>query len=112
MKIKIQTAADSLTLENGRICALADGTEYFFDISEVEELLIITNDLGPLYDDMCLAVRINAETAIFIMSEHPCYTTFLFDGLGKALDIDYNVMIKASTCIENNVFLIYERSTP
>ena len=111
MKIKIQTAADSLTLENGRIRALADGAEYFFELSEVEELLIITNDLGPLYDDMCLAVRINAETAIFIMSGHPCYTPFLFDGLGKVLNIDYNVMIKASTCIENDVFPIYKRST-
>lgn len=109
MKIKIQTAADSLTLENGRIRAFADGTEHLFDISEVEELLIITGDLGPFYDDMCLAVRINAETAIFIMSEHPCYTPFLFDGPGKAPDIDYNAIIKASTCIENNVFVVFKR---
>lgn len=36
MKIKIQTAADSLSLENGKIRAFADGTEHFFDVSEIE----------------------------------------------------------------------------
>lgn len=72
--------------------------------------MIITNDLGPFCDDMCLALRINSETAIFIMSEHPCYGTFLFDQLGKTLELDYNMMIKASTCIENNVFVIFKRA--
>jgi len=110
VKIKIQTDADSLTLENDRIRAFSDGTEYFFGLSEIEALLIITSDLGPLYDDMCLAVRINSETAIFIMSEHPCYTPFLFDGLGKVLEIDFNAIIEASACTENHVFSIYKRS--
>lgn len=110
MKIKIQTSSDSLSLENGKIRAFADGTEYFFDVSEIEEALLITNDLGPFCDDMCLALRINSETAIFIMSEHPCYSTFLLDQLGKTLELDYNMMIKASTCFENNVFVIFKRA--
>ena len=110
MKIKIQTAADSLSLENGKIRAFAEGTEHIFDISEVEAALIITSDLGPFYDDMCLALRISSQTAVFIMSGHPCYSAFLFDQLGKTLELDYNMIIKASSCTENNVFVIFKRT--
>ena len=109
MKIKVETAMDSLELINDTIRVVVSNEEYCFALSEVEEVLIITNDLGPIYDDMCMAIKINEETAIFIMSEHPSYSSFLFDQLGKAISINYEKIIEASTCIENNVFLIYKR---
>lgn len=109
MKIKIETADDRLSIENGKIKAIVNNNEYSFFVSEVEQVLIITTDLGPFYDDMCLAVRINEETAIFIMSEHPCYNEFLFDQLGKEIQLDYDSIIKASTCTENDIFVVYKR---
>ena len=109
MKIKVETTNDNLLMENGKIKAVVKGEEYFFNIEDIEQVLLITSDLGPFYDDMCLAVRIDEETAIFIMSEHPDYEQFLFDQLGKVIELDYELIIKASTCIENNVFVIYEK---
>ena len=58
---------------------------------------------------MCIAVRIDEETAIFIMPEHPSYEQFLFEQLGKAVELDYELIAKVLTCIENNVFVIYEK---
>lgn len=109
MKIKVETAEDNLLLESGKIKAIVNGEEYIFDIEDVKQVLIITNDLGPFYDDMCLTIRINEETAIFIMSEHRSYEEFLFEQLGKAVELDYELIIKASTCTENNIFVIYEK---
>ena len=109
MKIIIEPN-DTLSLKDGKIQALAGGTEYHFSLSEIEEVLIITNDLGPFYDDMCLAIMIDSQTAIFIMSEHPMYQTFLFEQLGKVLPLDYNKIIEASICTENNIFVIYKKN--
>ena len=108
MKIKVLDG-DSLCLEDGRIWAVVSGREFNFDLSEIEEALIITTDLGPFEDDMCLALRIDSETAIFIMSAHPCYSVFLFDQLGSAVELDYEQIIKASQSIGNAVFSIYKR---
>lgn len=108
MKIKVETSEDSLSLNDGKICAIVKGAKYEFEVSEIEEVLLITSDLGPFYDDMCLAIRIDKETAIFIMSEHKSYKAFLFDQLGKTIDLDYKKIIEAATCIENNVFSIYK----
>lgn len=109
MKIKVLDG-DSLSVTDGRIRAVVGGEEFMFDPSEVEQALIITTDLGPFDDDMCLAIRIDSETAIFIMSAHPCYKGFLFDELSTIIDIDYEQIIKASQCVENAVFPIYKRA--
>lgn len=109
MKIRIETDNDRLFLENDVIKAIADGVEHTFNISEVEAALILTTDLGPFYDDMGLALRIDSETAVFIMSSHPDYKNFLFDEFGKTVAIDYNEIIKASTCTENKIFVIYKK---
>lgn len=108
MKIKVLDG-DTLNVSNGRIRAVVDGEEFAFEPSEVEQVLIITTDLGPFEDDMCLAIRIDSETAIFIMSEHPCYKGFLFDELPAIISVDYEQIIKASQCIEKAVFPIYKR---
>lgn len=108
MKIKVLDG-DSLSVTNGRILAVVNDEEFSFAPSEVEQLLIITTDLGPLEDDMCLAIRIDSETAIFIMSAHPCYKSFLFDELPMIIGVDYEQIIKASQCIERAVFPIYNR---
>ena len=109
MKIKIETDNDTLSLNGDIIHAESDGVSYDFGISDIQAVLMITNDLGPFYDDMGLAVRIDNETAIFIMSEHRDFRTFLFDSLGKAIPLDYGKITEASSCIENKLFVIYER---
>ncbi|MDE7397953.1 MAG: hypothetical protein K2N06_00345 [Oscillospiraceae bacterium] len=109
MKIKVLDG-DSLSVTSGMIRAVVDGEEFVFEPFEVEQALIITTDLGPFEDDMCLVIRIDSETAIFIMFEHPCYESFLFDELPTIISIDYEQIIKASQCTENAVFPIYKRT--
>lgn len=108
MKIRIDLN-DRLLLENEVIKAITADGEQKFHISEVKTAMIITTDLGPFYDDMGLALNIDQETAIFIMSSHPDYQTFLFDQFGKSVKIDYNKIIAASTCTENKIFEIYKK---
>ena len=100
---------DTLSVTSGKIRAVVDGKEFVFEPSEVEQVLIVTTDLGPFEDDMCLVIRIDSETTIIIMSEHPCYKSFLFDELPTIISVDYEQIIKASQCTENAVFPIYKR---
>lgn len=109
MKVLIQTNEDRLFLENGIIKAVADGTEHSFLLNELAEAVILTTDVGPFYDDMGLALRMNDGTAVFIMSEHRDYENFLFKELGKNVEIDYEAIIQASACTENKIFRIYKR---
>lgn len=109
VKIKVESNEDSLIVLENIIKVTVAEEEYVFEISDVEQVLIITNDLGPIYDDMCLAIRIGSETTIFIMSEHPSYKEVLFEQLGKIINLDYKTIIQASTCIDNNIFVIYNR---
>ncbi len=85
-RIQVKTEEDSLFLED------------------------LTTDLGPFYDDMGLAVDVGNDEVIFIMSEHRCYKSFLFDQIGKVLPIDYQKIIDASSCTENRVFEIYRKA--
>ncbi|MDE6731321.1 MAG: hypothetical protein K2J77_00400 [Oscillospiraceae bacterium] len=100
---------DTICVKDGKIAVVFKDKEYLFAKEEIEAAMIITTDKGPFYDDMCLAIRIDSETAIFVMSEHPCYKEFLFDELKTLIKIDYNKVIEASTCTENNIFFIYKR---
>lgn len=109
MKILIQTTQDSLSLKNGIIKAVSEGKEYSFPIGDLEEAIILTTDVGPLYDDMALAFRMKDGTAVFILSGHRDYEAFLFDQLGKAVQIDYEAIIQASACTENKIFIIYKQ---
>lgn len=111
MKIKVLDG-DSLSVGDDRIRAVVNGEVFSFEPSEVEQAMIITTDLGPFEDDMCLAIRIDSETAIFIMSGHPCFRSFLFDELSALINVDFEQVIKASQCTENAVFPIYSRSKP
>lgn len=108
MKIRIDSN-DRIFLENDIIKAITADGEQKFHISEVEAAMIITTDLGPFYDDMGLVLHIDSETAVFIMSSHPDYQTFLFDQFGKSVEVDYNKIIEASTCTENKIFEIYKK---
>ena len=100
---------DTICVKDGKIAVVFENKEYIFAREEIESAMIITTDKGPFYDDMCLAIRIDRETAIFIMSEHPQYSEFLFDELKRLIPIDYSKVIEASTCTENNIFFIYKR---
>ncbi len=107
MRIKVESNEDSLELNESIIKAQVAGIKYEFELSRIEAVFIITTDLGPIYDDMCLAIRFDHENDLFIMSEHPDYKVFLFDQLGKKINLDYDQIIAASTCVENNIFKIY-----
>ena len=108
-KILIQSKNDFVLLEDENIKVFVDSKECSFDISDIKRVLIITTDKGPLYDDMCLVVEMGEETAIFVMSEHPSYETFLFEQLGKILKLNYNEIIQASMSIDNKIFVIYDK---
>ena len=106
-KIRVETPSDLLYLENNTIYVVAESKEYAFGLSTVERILLLTTDMGPFYDDMGLAIEVGDSDVIFIMSEHKCYQTFLFEQIGKVLPVDFQKIIEASVCTENNVFEIY-----
>ena len=107
--IKVQLE-DSLNLIDDKVIAMVNNQEIVYPVETVKKMVILTTDMGPIYDDMCLAIDVGNDTAIFIMSEHKCFSTFLFDQIGKILPIDFQKVIDASMCIENNVFEIYRKS--
>lgn len=102
---------DSLTFENNVITATIAEQTHTFPLEAVQKLVILTTDLGPFYDDMGLAVDVGGNTVIFIMSEHRCYKSFLFEQIGNALPLDYQKIIDASMCTERNIFEIYTKQT-
>ncbi len=108
-KICVNTDEDSLTLTDDRILAAVDSNEYYYDPDYVGKIAILTTDMGPFFDDMGLAIEFINGDVIFITSDHRCYESFLFDQIGKALPIDYQQIIEASSCTENRVFEIYVR---
>lgn len=108
MKLTLNNV-DTVCVRNGRVEAVFEGKSYSFTKEDIEKVMIITTDKGPFYDDMCLVIRIDSETAVFVMSEHPQFSGFLFDELKTLVRIDYNKVIEASACIENNIFILYNR---
>lgn len=109
MKILIQDPEDSISLMNEEIHAVSNGKEYVVRIENIAEVITITSDIGPFYDDMTLAMRADDGTAFFVMSEHRDYDSFLFDQLGKEFELDYQPIIAASQSIENKIFILYKR---
>ena len=108
-KIRVETEEDSLYLADEKIHAIAESKEHIYELSSVTKIFVLTTDKGPFYDDICLAVEVGDDDVIFIMSEHRCYKSFLFDQIGKALPIDYEKIIEASACTENCMFEIYTK---
>lgn len=100
---------DTICVKEGKISVVFQGKQYSFTKEEIEAAMIITTDKGPFYDDMCLAIRIDSQTAIFVMSEHPQYSGFLFDELKTLIEVDYSKVIEASSCVDNNIFFVYKR---
>lgn len=108
MKLTLNNS-DTICVKDDKVSVVFEDKEYSFTKEEIEAAMIITTDKGPFYDDMCLAIRIDSETAVFVMSEHPQYSGFLFDELKTIVEIDYSKVIEASVCTENNIFFIYKR---
>lgn len=100
---------DTIHIVDNKLEISVGETRYVYEKENVEALLMITNDLGPFYDDMGLAIRIDEKTAFMLMSEHPLFSDFLFEELKTIIEIDYEAVIKASCCTDNNVFPIYVR---
>ena len=55
MKIRIENN-DKIFIKDNCIEVYAKNEKYCFDKSEIEEINIITTDLGPFYDDMCFRI--------------------------------------------------------
>lgn len=102
-------SSDTIRVKDGKVAVVFENKEYSFAKEEIEAAMLITTDKGPFYDDMCLALRIDSETAVLVMSEHPQYDSFLFDELKTLIKLDYGKVTEASACTENNIFFLYER---
>ena len=109
IKIYIKNNEDSIILEDSIIHAVSDNKEYICELSSIHEMDLLTTDLGPFADDMCLAIFTDTNIIFFVLSEHRSFKPFLFDQIGKVLPIDYQKIIDASTCTKKNIFEIYIR---
>lgn len=105
--IRVETESDSLCLVGDKILAVVDSKEYIYELSSINKIVLFTTDSGPIHDDMGLAIDVGNNDVLFIMSEHKCFSGFLFDQAGKVLPIDYQKIIEASACTDNGVFEIY-----
>ena len=107
--ILIMEKGDSVLLKENAIHAFSVGKKYTFDLSSVNVIYLVTTDEGPVCDD--LYMKIDAESAeIIIMSEHDCFWPFLFEQLGKALELDYQKIIEAQFSVDNKEFEIYRNA--
>lgn len=109
IKIYIKNNEDSIILEDSKIHAVSDNKEYICELSSITEMDLLTTDLGPFVDDMCLVIFTDSNIVFFVLSEHKCFKQFLFDQIGKLLPIDYQKIIDGSTCTKKNIFEIYIR---
>ena len=107
MKIRVEAENDSLSLAEDAIHVTIDSKEYIYELSSVNRMVIFTTDSGPIQDDMGLAIEVENNDVIFVMSEHKCFGPFLFDQIGKALPIDFQKIIDASASTGNGTFEIY-----
>ena len=105
--IRVEAVKDSICLVNNDILVVVNSKEYIYGLSSVNKMVLFTTDLGPSHDDMGLTIDVGNSDEITIMSEHRCFSPFLFDQIGKALPIDFQKIIDASTCTVNGVFELY-----
>lgn len=110
-KIQVKTEKDSLCLVGDEILAVVNSKEYIYGLSSVNKIVLFTTHLGPFHDDMGLAIDVGNNDVIFIMSEHKCFSPFLFDQVGKALPIAFQKIIDASSCTANGEFEIYVKES-
>ena len=109
-RIVIKDPKDTISVSSNSIVVFFKNKTYNFEITDIQEAIIFTTDQGPIYDDMGAALKFGDGSVLEIMSEHPSYESFLFDGLGKQIDLDYSAVIKASSCTENAVFPMYKKN--
>ena len=110
MHLRIESE-DFISVIGNEMHADIGENKYIFNLDSIIKIVLITTDLGPVYDDMCMAIDVGNDTVVFIMSEHKCFKDVLFEQIGKVLPIDFQKVIDASVCIERNVFEIYRRTS-
>ena len=108
-EIIISSDEDSLSLKGNQICAVTGSKHYVFELEEIKSIAIETSDDGPFAEDIRLVVVVGKDTVIFVPSGHRSYEPFLFDEIAKALPINKMNIVQASSCTENNTFILYER---
>lgn len=105
--IDIEADNDCLFLKDNMIHAVVQEEQFIIPLCSVKRIFLLTTDTGPLKDDTGLAIEANNSTVVLIMSEHKCFSSFLFDQIGKFLPIDFQKIAEASVCTENKIFKLY-----
>ncbi len=85
-----------------------DDKDVMYDITQLDKASILTTNRGPFEDDVALALFVDNEIFI-IKSEHRRYSSFIFDELGKAITLDYNMLIESSVSTDNAEFIIFAK---
>lgn len=55
MKLCLKNS-DFICIEKSSINIIVDNQKYSYSKEDIEAVMLITNDLGPVYDDLCLAL--------------------------------------------------------
>lgn len=80
----------------------------FLLIDNIIKVSVITSNKGPVEDDMGLAIKFHDEVYV-LMSEHPLYNNFLFEELGKVIELDFQAITDAASSCDNAEFIVYEK---
>jgi hypothetical protein len=111
MEIKTVKYNEKLSFSDGVFTYEKDHlNNIYFDIKNLQKISIITTDEGPFFDDVGLALFF-IDTILVLPSEHSCYKKMLFNSFSDVLTINYENVIKASTCAENAEFILWIRNT-
>lgn len=100
---------DQIAVLDNEIHVFKDVNEISLPIDTINDISIFTTDEGPFIDDVFLAIKFETKV-IVVPSEHPLYSAFLFDELGKKIKIDYEQIIKSSMSTDNAVFVLYKKA--
>lgn len=105
-RIMVKEHFEVSSTENSLV--IKEGTKNTFDIpyKSINKIQVTTTELGPIFDDMYAEI-ITDYFSYIVMSENPHYKTIFFDILGKNLELDYERLTEAATCVFNNTFTIY-----
>lgn len=107
MDINNIKAKEKLIIENDKlIYYMKNSNVQEFDMSKLTKISVLTTALGPIYDDVALAMFFN-EVVLILTSTHYCYSD-LYDDITKRVSINYEEYIKAMSSVENAEFILWE----
>lgn len=99
---------ESIVFSNNKIVFYMESGELnSHATSNINKISILTNDTGPIEDDMAIAIFFD-KIALVVPSEHPSYDG-IYDSISENFAIDYEQVIKSMTCTENAEFILFQR---